>query len=139
MKREGSTLVLASGLRVRPDRRTLRGPSLRAFAHVCAAPTAADALPYDDPSVQGARRAALGWWVPLLAGDFVCLTTLALDSVRCAGAITVALDPARFGDDPFARLFPGEVVETDLFCAVPPPAGPVIERYAGAAWPGGSF
>ena len=37
--------------------------------------------------------------------------------------MTVARDPARFADDPFARLFPGTVVPTDLFCAVRrPPA-----------------
>jgi hypothetical protein len=30
-------------------------------------------------------------------------------------------------------------VQTDLFCCVPPPPGPVIERYAGVAWPGGHF
>ena len=31
------------------------------------------------------------------------------------------------------------VVEADFFCPVSPPSGPVIERYAGAPWPGGSF
>jgi hypothetical protein len=51
----------------------------------------------------------------------------------------VARDPDRFGSDPFARRLPGTVVETDLLCAVAPPAGPVIERYAGAPWPGSSF
>jgi len=30
-------------------------------------------------------------------------------------------------------------VPTDSFCTVPPPAGPPIERYAGAPWPGGRF
>jgi hypothetical protein len=51
----------------------------------------------------------------------------------------VARDPSRFYDDPFARIFPGTVVETDEFCAVPPPPGPVMERYSGVAWPGGRF
>ena len=29
--------------------------------------------------------------------------------------------------------------ETDLFRPVDPPAGPVVERYSGVAWPGGRF
>jgi hypothetical protein len=53
--------------------------------------------------------------------------------------VTVTTDPRAFVDDPFARIFPGTVVRTDLFGLVPPPPGPVIERYSGAAWPGGSF
>jgi hypothetical protein len=35
--------------------------------------------------------------------------------------------------------FPGTVIATDDFCEVPPPPGPVIERYAGVPWPGGQF
>jgi hypothetical protein len=97
------------------------------------------ALRFDEPEVQQARRDALAWWIGLLGGDFVCLSTFALDASRCAGAVTVARSASRFGDDPFSRLFPGTVVETDAFCAVAPPPGPVIERYAGAPWPGGSF
>jgi len=85
------------------------------------------------------RRDALAWWIPLLGSSLVCLTTLALDAVNYAGAITVTTEPAFFEDDPFARLFPGAVVQTDVFCHVPPPAGPAIERYAGVAWPGGMF
>ena len=85
------------------------------------------------------RRDALAWWIPLLGDSLVCLTTLALDPVNYGGAITVATDPAFFGDDPFARIFPGTVVETELFSPVAPPAGPAIERYRGVAWPGGSF
>jgi hypothetical protein len=76
---------------------------------------------------------------PLLGDSLVCLTTLALDSVNYAGAITVARDPSLFGEDPFARIFPGTAIPTDLFCAVPPPSGPVVERYSGVAWPGGRF
>jgi hypothetical protein len=139
VRREGSTIVLESGLRVVPDRRTIRGAPERGVAHVCAAHSADQALPYDDAAVQQARRDVLAWWLAELGDELLCVTTLALDSVRCAGAITVVRRAVPFHDDPFARLFPGETIETELFCAVPPPPGPVIERYAGAAWPGGGF
>jgi hypothetical protein len=140
VRREGSTLVLDGGLRVRPDPRCIRGePVLRAFAQVCAASTRDAVLPFDDPAVQQARRDALAWWIPLLGDSLVCLTTLALDSVNYAGAITVALDPSFFGADPFVRLFPGVVVKSDLFCRVAAPPGPTIELYSGVAWPGGAF
>jgi hypothetical protein len=82
------------------------------------------------------RRDAIAWWIPLLGASFVCVTTLAIDAVNYGGAITVARDPSRFDEDPFARIFPGTIVRTDLFCEVPQPAGPGIERYRGVAWPG---
>jgi hypothetical protein len=135
-----STDARAPGRRLRIAARCLDGePVHGAFAHVCALADRGAALRYDEPEIQQARRDALAWWIPLLGDDLVCLTTFALDASRCAGAMTVARDPARLADDPFARLFPGTVVRTDLFCAVPPPAGPPIERYAGAPWPGGGF
>jgi hypothetical protein len=112
---------------------------VRAWAHVCALADEAARLPYDTPEVQQTRRDALAWWIPLLGDSLVCLTTLAVDSVNYGGAITVATAPGFFGEDPFARIFPGTVVETELFARVAPPGGPVIERYAGVAWPGGSF
>jgi hypothetical protein len=130
----------APGRRLRVDARCLEGePVAGAFAHVCALTDDGARLRYDEPEVQQARRDALAWWIPLLGDDLVCVTTLALDASHCAGAITVARDPSWFGEDPFARLFPGTVVETDLFAAVSPPTGPVVERYSGAPWPGGSF
>ena len=89
--------------------------------------------------MQQARRDALAWWIPLLGHALVCLTTLARDSVDYGGAITVATDPSLFGHDPFARIFAGTIVETELFSRVPPPPGPGIERYSGVAWPGGGF
>jgi hypothetical protein len=130
----------APGRRLRVDSRCVEGERIAgAFAHVCALPDRSAALRYDEPEVQQARRDALAWWIPLLGDAFICLTTFALDASRCGGAVTVAREPTRFADDPFARLFPGTVVETDIFCEVPPPAGPPIERYAGAPWPGGRF
>jgi hypothetical protein len=130
----------APGRRLRLDVRCLAGASAGpAFAHVCALPSRDAALRFDEPEVQGARRDALAWWIPLLGPDLVCISTFALDASRFAGAVTVARSPVRFRDDPFARLFPGTVVETAIFSEVAPPPGPVIERYAGAPWPGGGF
>ena len=130
----------APGRRLRVDARCVEGDRITgAYAHVCALTDRSAALRYDEPEVQQARRDALAWWIPLLGDAFVCLSTFALDASRCGGAVTVAREPSRFEDDPFARLFPGTVVETDIFCDVPPPAGPPIERYAGAPWPGGRY
>jgi hypothetical protein len=137
---DGRALTLdGPGRRFRVDPRVLAPGSPEAFAHVCASPDPVAALRYDEPEFQAARRDALAWWIGLLGDDFVCLTTLAVDASRTGGAITVARARDRFEDDPFARLFAGTVVQTDLFAPVPPPGGPVIERYAGAPWPGGSF
>jgi hypothetical protein len=112
---------------------------VRAWAHVCALADEDAKLPYDQPEIQAVRREALAWWIPLLGPSLVCLTTLAVDSVNYGGAITVATEVTQFDQDPFARIFPGTAVETELFCVAPPPAGPVVERYSGAAWPGGRF
>jgi hypothetical protein len=128
------------GRRFRADPRCFAGePVLGAWAHVCALAAESAKLPFDQPEVQQARRDVLAWWIPLLGDSLICLTTLALDPVNYGGAITVAADPGFFGLDPFARIFPGTIVRTDLFSRVPPPSGPVVERYAGVAWPGGSF
>jgi hypothetical protein len=135
-----STNHRADGRRLRIDSRCLEGdPVEGAFAHVCALPEREAAVRYDEPEVQQARRDALEWWIPMLGDAFVCLSTFAIDASLCGGAVTVARDPSRFGDDPFARLFQGTVVPTDDFCEVSPPPGPPIERYSAAPWPGGSF
>lgn len=140
---DGRRLTLdrsAEGRRLRADSRCFDGPAIPgAYAHVCATADPQARVAFDTAEVQQARRDALAWWIPRLGASFVCLTTLAVDAVDCGGAITVAREPAAFASDPFARLFPGTVVETDLFTEVPPPTGPVIERYAGAPWPGGRF
>jgi len=122
------------------DARCLDGTPVRgAYAHVCALTDDAAVLEFDHPEIQQVRRDALAWWIGMLGENLVCLTTLALDASRYGGAITVTREPVRWSDDPFARIFPGTLVRSDLFCAVAPPAGPVIERYAGVAWPGGRF
>jgi hypothetical protein len=135
-----STDPHADGRRLRIDSRCLSGvPVAGAFAHVCAQAERDAVLRYDEPEVQQARRDALEWWIPMLGDQLVCLSTFAVDASLCGGAVTVARESSLFEDDPFARLFPGTVVETDAFCEVAPPPGPVIERYAGAPWPGGGF
>ena len=135
-----STDAHADGRRLRIDSRCLGGaPVEGAYAHVCALPEREAAVRYDEPEVQQARRDALEWWIPMLGDSLVCLSTFAIDASFCGGAVTVARDPSLFDDDPFARLFPGTVVETNDFCEVPPPPGPPIERYAGAPWPAGRF
>ena len=123
------------------DPRCVEGsdPVSGAYANVCALAEEGAAIPFDQTEVQQARRDALGWWIPMLGDTLVCITMLALDESRCGGAITVTRAPVDFGSDPFARLFAPTLVRTDIFSPVAPPAGPVIERYAGVAWPGGSF
>ena len=129
----------ARGRRFGADRRCFMGAPMQAYAHVCAQEDPDARLPFDAPEVQQARRDALAWWIPMLGDDLVCLTTLSIDAVNYGGAITVCREWRRLGDDPFARLFPGRVLETDLFSQAEPPPGPVMERYGGAPWPGGSF
>ena len=135
-----ATALGSPGRRFRADPRCFAGELVAgAYAHVCALPDEAARLPFDTPEVQQARRDALAWWIPMLGEALVCLTTLAVDSVNYGGAITVVRDPGLFDADPFARIFAGTVVRTDLFCEVEPPPGPAIERYSGIAWPGGRF
>lgn len=130
----------APGRRLRIDARCVGGGGVEgACAHVCALTRRDAAIRYDEPEVQQARRDALAWWIPMLGDDLVCISTFALDASRCAGAITVATDSRRFDQDPFARLFPGTIARADFFSRVPPPPGPVIERYSGAPWPAGSY
>ena len=124
-----ATALGAPGRRFRADPRCFAGEPVRgAWAHVCALPDDEAMLPYDMPEVQQARRDALAWWIPMLGDGLVCLTTLAIDSVNYGGAITVAREPSCFDADPFARIFPGSVVQSDLFSIVTPPPGPPIER-----------
>lgn len=138
---DGEHLSLEGESRVfQVDARCVEGtPVAGAYAHVCALADPEAALEYDHPEVQQVRRDAMAWWIPLLGDSLVCLTTLALDEARYGGAITVTAEPVAWDQDPFARIFPGMMLRSDLFCAVAPPAGPVVERYAGVAWPGGSF
>lgn len=129
-----------AGRRFALDPRCLDGERVPgAWAHVCASPDPTAQLLFDAPEVQQARRDALAWWIGMVGDGLVCLTTFSLDSSHYGGALTVARTPDAFDSDPFARLFAGTVLRTDDFCAVAPPPGPVMERYAGAPWPAGSF
>jgi hypothetical protein len=91
-------------------------------------------LPFDDLAVQQARRR-------ILAGPPVdAVTTLLRDASHFEGSLLVARgDRVRLlGDDPFARLFPARRLEVGpgVLGAVPPPAGPTVERYGSAnPWP----
>ena len=126
----------SQGRRYRVDPRCLADEPVRgAYANVCAGL----AIRFDEPEIQQARRDVLAWWLPLVGRELVCFTTLVLDESRCGGAISVATSAHFFESDPFARIFPATVLETDLFAPVLPPTGPTIERYSGLAWPGGAF
>jgi len=128
------------GRRFGIDARCLAGPGVEgAWLHVCASPDPAARVLFDSSEVQQARRDALAWWIALLGDDLVCLSTLSLDASHYGGAVTVARRPDAFAEDPFARIFAGTVERTDAFAAVPPPGGPVMERYSGAPWPAGGF
>ncbi|MEO5576119.1 MAG: hypothetical protein ABIR67_02055 [Gaiellaceae bacterium] len=93
---------------------------------------------FDDPAVGGALRAALAAPWPDV------LSTLVVESSRFAGALTAVRDGnrGRLGSDPFARLFPAELVEVGpgLLGSTPAPTGPVIQRYGGGnPWPWDTF
>ena len=95
--------------------------------------------PFDDPTVQQARRRVLAGPPP----DAV--STLLADDSRFAGAVTVRRgDDAKalLRDDPFARVHPARIVrvEAGVFGTVPPPTGPTIERHGSARpWPWDRF
>lgn len=128
------------GRRFGIDPRCLAGPAVEgAWLHVCASPDPDVRVLFDSTEVQQARRDALAWWFALLGGNLICCSTLSLDASHYGGAVTVARTPDAFADDPFARIFGGTVERTDAFALVLPPGGPVMERYSGAPWPGGSF
>jgi hypothetical protein len=91
---------------------------------------------FDDTAVSGALRAVLAG----PASDGV--STLVRDATHFAGAVTVRRRDAAFlGADPFARVAAAEIlrVGAGLFGRVPPPAGPVTQRYSGKPWPLAGF
>jgi hypothetical protein len=118
---------------LRMDARLLDPAGAAAAVSLVLAP-AGVRLAFDDPAVQQARRA-------ILAGPpFDAVTTLLSDASHFEGSLVVARGggAARLAADPFARLFPARILHVDagLLGSVPPPAGPVIERYGSdQPWP----
>ena len=95
-------------------------------------------IAFDDPAVTGALRAALAASWPDV------LSTLVVGNSRFAGALTAVRngDRSLLAADPFARIFPGELVEVGpgLLGRTPMPTGPAIQRYGGGEpWPWDRF
>lgn len=95
-------------------------------------------VPFDDPAVSEALRAALAAPWPDV------LSTLVVGSSRFAGALTAVRDGdrSRLECDPFARIFPAAIVEVGrgLLGRTPMPTGPAIQRYGGGnPWPWDTF
>jgi len=71
------------------------------------------------------------------------VSTLVRDATTFAGSLTVAHtdNPRSLRDDPFARLHPARILHAGpgMFAALPAPAGPAIQRYAGKPWPAAGF
>lgn len=96
---------------------------------------------FDDPAVVAATRAAL------TAPGRAFVSTLVQDAAHIAGAVTgieaSTADgyPDWWAEDPFARVFPARrmLVRAGLFRRVPPPVGPVHQRYGGVPWPVAGF
>jgi hypothetical protein len=89
---------------------------------------------FDDPAVQRARQLVLE--DPRLG----LVTTFSASASHLGGSLIAARGAdadAVLAGDPFARVLPARrlTVAAGLIGAPPPPAGPVLERYAGAPWP----
>lgn len=119
------------------DARAIDPNGAPALASLVLAPDGVTIL-FDDSAVSAALRAALtAPWPDVLS-------TLVVESSRFAGALTAVRDGdrARLASDPFARIFPAEIVEVGpgLLGATPQPTGPVIQRYGGGEpWPWDRF
>ena len=92
---------------------------------------------FDDPAVCQAMRM-------VLAGPPLdVISTLVRDPSTIAGAFTAthAPTPEGLADDPFARIFPRTLLRVDggFVGNMPAPAGPGVQRYAGAPWPWDHF
>jgi hypothetical protein len=92
---------------------------------------------FDDPAVCQAMRMVLS------GSPAGVMSTLVRDPSTIGGAFTATHAPAAedLVDDPFARIFPRTLLRVDAgFVGImPPPAGPGVQRYAGAPWPWDHF
>ena len=91
-----------------------------------------ESLAFDDGAVGGAlrRRLAMAWPV--------AVSTALVDWSRIAGAVTVGLEEHDVLGDPFAAVFPRQVlrVPPGTLGTIPAPTGPCITRYgSGNPWP----
>jgi len=92
---------------------------------------------FDDPAVCQAMR------IVLSGSPNDVMSTLVRDSSTIGGAFTAthAPTPDALADDPFARIFPRTLLRVDggFVGIMPAPAGPGVQRYAGAPWPWDQF
>jgi hypothetical protein len=92
---------------------------------------------FDDPAVSQAMR------VVLASPAVEVMSTLVRDPSTIGGAFTATHLPTAEGleDDPFARIFPRMLLRVDagFVGSMPAPAGPGVQRYAGAPWPWDQF
>jgi hypothetical protein len=121
---------------VRMDRRLVDPDGPAAWLSLVLVPPELAPL-FDDPAVSQAMRRVL------TGPPFAASSTLVRDAVHFGGAVTVEQgpDPRRLADDPFARLHRARILRVGpgMFGAVPPPPGPVIQRYSGQPWPVAGF
>jgi hypothetical protein len=94
-------------------------------------------VPFDDPAVCQAMRTVLA------SSPVDVMSTLVRDPSTIGGAFTAshASTPDGLADDPFARIFPRMLLRVDrgFVGTMPAPAGPGVQRYAGAPWPWDHF
>jgi hypothetical protein len=120
---------------VRMDARLVDPDGQPAWVSLVLPPPQASPI-FDDTAVSGALRAVLAGPPPDAVSTFV------RDAVHFAGALTVRrADAFLLRDDPFARLAPAAILNLGGGFAgrVPPPVGPVTQRYAGLPWPVSGF
>jgi hypothetical protein len=94
-------------------------------------------VPFDDPAVCQAMR------VVLSGSPLDVMSTLVRDPSTIGGAFTATHDPTPGAllDDPFGRIFARTLLRVDggFVGTMPAPAGPGVQRYAGAPWPWDQF
>ena len=92
---------------------------------------------FDDAAVCQAMR------VVLAGSPVAVMSTLVRDPSTIGGAFTAthAPTPEVVADDPFARIFPRTLLRVDggFVGTMSAPAGPGVQRYAGAPWPWDHF